>query len=128
MKILKQEYVINAAPQKIWEALTNVDLIDKWGGGPAVMDDKVNTHFKLWDGEIFGKNIEAIPFKKLKQEWYGGKWDKPSILTFSISEEHGKTKVTLVQEDVPDEEYKDVEEGWKIYYMNPLKELVEKEN
>ena len=39
--------------------------------------------------------------------------------------EDGKTEVELIHEDIPDEEAKDIESGWKSYYLGPLKELLE---
>lgn len=125
MKVINQKYIINASSDKVWEALINPNLIKKWSGADAVMDDKIGTIFKLWDGDIFGKNIKVEKEKKLVQEWYGGKWDKPSILTFTLKDLGNKTKVDLLHEDVPDNEAKDIESGWKDYYMNPLKDLVE---
>lgn len=125
MNSIKQTYLINAPIEKVWEALTNTAVIEKWGAGPAEMDDKVGTNFKLWGGEIYGKNIEVVPNKLLKQEWYAGKWDKPSILTFTLSESDGKTKISLVNQNVPEDEFKDVSQGWKDFYMNPLKKLLE---
>lgn len=126
MKTIKQEYLINSTSHNVWEGLTNPDLIKKWSGENAVMDDKKGTNFKLWNGDIFGKNIEIIIKKKLVQQWYGGDWEKPSIVTFKLEDLGSKTKVTLIHEDVPKKEYKDIEQGWKDYYMNPLKKLLEK--
>lgn len=101
-------------------------IIDKWGGGPARMDDKVGTKFTLWGGDIYGKNIKVTLNKELIQEWFGGKWEKPSKVTFTLKEKGDKTEINLLQEDVPDEEVKDINEGWKKYYLGPLKELLEK--
>lgn len=84
--------------------------------------------FSLWGGDIFGKNIRVIKNKKLVQEWYGGKWDKPSIVTFDLNEKDSVTTVKLTHKDIPDNEFKDIESGWKDYYMLPLKEFVEKNN
>lgn len=125
MKPIHQKYEIKAPQEKVWEALVDPKSIEAWGAGPAKMNDKVGFKFSLWGGDIHGKNIEVIKFKKLKQEWYGGDWDKPSILTFKFSEKEGKTKVDLLHEDVPDKEHKNISEGWKDYYMIPLKDYVE---
>ena len=124
MKTIKQAYKINASVEKVWEALVNPEIINKWGGGPAKMSDKLED-FSLWGGDVYGKNIEVVPCKLLKQEWYGGKWAKPSIMSFKLSEKDGLTTVELFQTDIPDEEEKDIDMGWKDYYMEPLKKLVE---
>jgi len=128
MNAIKQKYLIKAPIEKVWEALTNEKVINSWGGGPARMDGKKGTRFKFWGGDIFGENTEVVPNKKLVQNWYAGKWDKPSIVTFDLSYKNGVTAVNLTHTDVPGYEAKDIEMGWKDYYMIPLKEFVEKEN
>ncbi len=127
MKTIKQTYLINSAVNKVWQALTDAKLIEKWGGGPARMDDKVGTEFSLWGGEIWGKNLEVVPNKKLVQDWWskGEIKDKPSTVTFDLSEENGKVKLELTQTDVPDEFEKDLDDGWRDFYLIPLKNFLE---
>ncbi|MBI4038460.1 SRPBCC domain-containing protein [Candidatus Daviesbacteria bacterium] len=125
MKIIRQTYLISAARQAVWQALINPVSIDKWGGGPAHMNDKVGTEFTLWGGDIYGKNIKVVDDRELVQEWFGGKWEKPSKVTFSLKDQSGKTKIDLLHENIPDSEAKDINEGWKSYYLGPIKELLE---
>lgn len=125
MKTIIQDYHINALIEKVWEALINAQEINSWGGGPAKMDDKPGTKFSLWGGDIYGTNIEVEKFKKLVQEWYGGKWEEPSIVTFKLEKKGSSTDIELIHENVPDEEYEDIDKGWKDYYLTPLKEYVE---
>lgn len=128
MKSLKQNYLINAKIEKVWDALVDPEIIAKWGGGPAEMNDTEGFKFKLWGGDIFGKNIEVIPEKKLVQEWYAGKWGVPSIVSFNLNEKNNTTILNLVHKNIPDKEFKDIEKGWKEYYILPLKQLVEAKN
>lgn len=125
MKSFKQTYLINASVAKVWDALVNPKIIDRWGAGPAKMSEKENFEFSLWDGDIYGTNKMVVTNKKLVQEWFGGKWDKPSQVTFELSEKNGKTEVVLTHKDIPDIEFEDIKKGWTDYYMIPLKELVE---
>ena len=126
MKTLKQTYHIHAPLEKVWQALVDPKEIDAWGGGPVKMDEKVGTKFSLWGGEIHGKNIEVTPKKKLVQEWFGGKWDEPSIATFYLSMQDGKTTIDFLQTNIPDNEVEDIADGWKKYYLGPLRSFVEK--
>lgn len=121
-----QEYEINAPIHNVWDALTNPTTIEAWGAGFADMKDTVGYEFKLWGGDIHGKNLEVISEKVLKQEWYGGNWEKPSIVTFELEEKNKKTTLKLTQTDVPEKAIKDIEDGWKEYYLGPLKDLLEK--
>ncbi len=126
VKVIKQEYKIKATIDKVWKCLVDVAEIEKWGGGPAVMDDKVGTEFKLWDGDIYGKNLEVAPNKSLVQEWYGGKWDKPSKVIFVLNETKDGALVYLHHEDVPEHEYEAIKDGWKRYYLGEIKKYLEK--
>ncbi|OGH24173.1 MAG: hypothetical protein A3B47_04910 [Candidatus Levybacteria bacterium RIFCSPLOWO2_01_FULL_39_24] len=125
MKIIKQTYLINSSIEDVWQALVDPKYINAWGGGPAKMADKVGTKFEFWGGDIHGKNIEVVPKKKLVQEWFGGNWGKPSLVTFTLTQEKDAVRINLLQTDVPDNEAKDIGEGWKDYYLGPLKKYLE---
>lgn len=127
MKTIKQTYIINSPAFEVWKALTDIEYINSWGGGPAKMDDKKGTKFSLWDGEIWGENLEVIPNNKLVQHWYskGELPNKPSTVTFTLTDEDGKTELEMVQKDVPDAFEKDLDNGWRDFYLVPLKNYLE---
>ena len=126
MKIIEQSYVIKAPLHKVWQAFVDPILIEKWGGGPAVMGTVESTNFSLWGGDIHGTNVKVIPDKLLSQDWFSGEWDEPSRLNLSFTSNGDETVVDLVQEDVPSSDLKDISEGWKDYYFDPIKELLER--
>ncbi len=123
--MIKQRYLINAPVEDVWEALTNPAIIDKWGGGPSKFEKRVGGKFSFWGGDIWGKNIEIIDKRKLVQEWFGGDWSKPSIVTFKIRGAGGKTEVQLQHMDVPESEEFDFADGWKRYFLGEIKKLLE---
>ena len=126
MKAIRQTYKINAPIEEVWRALVDPKYINAWGGGPSEMSEKTGFEFSLWGGDIFGKNIEVVPAKLVVQEWFGGKWDKPSIAKFELSSKDGETIIEFSQTDVPDAEFSDIEQGWRDYYLGPLKDYLEK--
>lgn len=125
MKKITQKYVIKSPIQEVWKALVDPKYIEGWGGGPAKMSDKVGSNFSLWGGDIHGKNIEVVINKKLVQEWFSGKWSKPSVATFNLSSKNDETTIEFTHENVPEEEFKDIEQGWCDYYLGPLKDYLE---
>lgn len=125
MKAIRQTYHIKAPIGEVWKALTDMKYIDGWGGGPAKMSDKVGSSFSLWDGDTHGKNIEAVTNKKLVQEWFSGKWSKPSVATFNLTTDGKTSTIDFVHENVPEEEFNDIEQGWKDYYLGPIKKYLE---
>lgn len=125
MKSIQQSYAIHAPVQKIWQALIDPKIIDAWGGGPAVMDQNVGTHFSLWGGDIFGENTHIRKNNVLRQNWQEKGWVEPSIVTFSLISKNEITFLKLHQTNIPDERVADIADGWKKYYCGPLKEYVE---
>jgi uncharacterized protein YndB with AHSA1/START domain len=125
MKVLKQEYKIDAPLSKVWEALTDPRVIEKWGGDPVKMEPKVSFEFSLWGGDIHGKNTKVIPQRLLAQDWMSGTWEKYSKLEFKLSFKNGVTTIVLTQTEIPEDEYNDIAEGWKLYYLGEIKKLLE---
>ncbi|EKD90629.1 MAG: activator of HSP90 ATPase 1 family protein [uncultured bacterium] len=126
MKKLQQKHTVKANINEVWQALVDPKVIESWGGGPAKMSDEEGFEFELWGGDIKGKNLMVLEHKKIVQEWYGGKWKKPSIVTFSLASDGDKVEIELIHEDIPDEEFEKIEEGWKESFLGPLKKLLEK--
>jgi activator of HSP90 ATPase len=126
MNKIQKKYFIKAPIEKVWESLVDPKIINAWGGGSAEMSDKVNEEFKLWGGDIYGKNTQVIKNKKLAQDWYGGIWDKLSKLIITLTEKGKETLLELSQENIPDNEVKDIDSGWDDYYFGPMKEYLEK--
>lgn len=123
--MIKQIYEISAPAEKVWQALTDPEIIEQWSGALAVMDADESTEFSLWGGDIWGKNTKMIPNKLIEQDWYGGKWPEPSKLTIEFSEEGGATSIILTHVDVPEKEEQDFADGWRDYYFGPMKDLLE---
>lgn len=120
------EYLIASPVDKVWQALVDPKIIEKWGGGPAMMAGKVDFEFELWGGEIYGKNIEVSKNKKLVQGWRQKGLKESTKVTFSLTPKEGLTSLVLLHEQVPDKEFEDLEKGWREYYLGPIKILLEK--
>jgi len=126
MKSIKQSYEIKAPIAKVWQALVDPDIISQWSENPARMDDQVGTEFKLWGDEIYGKNTKVIPERLLEQEWSDSNFSEPSLVRLELNEHNNLTTINLVQDNVPDDRVDDIDDGWKVYYLGPLKKFVEK--
>jgi activator of HSP90 ATPase len=125
-RIIKKIYEISAPIEQVWRALVDSKIIDEWGGGPSVMNEKIGTEFQLWGGDIHGKNIEVIKGKKLVQEWFEGDWPNPSIVKFILRTENSQTILELEHTSIPDKDINDIDRGWDDYYLGPIKEMLEK--
>ena len=123
MKTIHQSYEVNATPEEVFNALVTPEIIEQWSGAPARMDDQPGTRFELWGGDIYGTNLEVVSGSRLVQEWYGGDWKEPSKATFNIKPNGRGSIVELIHENVPEEEYDNINEGWNKYYLGPLREI-----
>lgn len=126
MKAIKQRHIINAPVEKVWQALVDPKEIEAWGAGPAKMVDKKGFQFSLWGGDIYGTNTKVVRYKILEQDWQEKGWSSPSKVKFTLHEENGKTTLELLHENVPDNEAADITDGWKRYYLGPMKDYLEK--
>jgi activator of HSP90 ATPase len=121
MKIFKKTFRINAEPSDIYAALTNPFTIELWSGYRAIMSTEPGSEFSLWEGDIEGRNIEFIQDKKIVQEWYFGEQEEKSIVTITINSRGEDAEVTVEHSNIPDEEFSDIAEGWREYYMGAIK-------
>ncbi|MBI3495081.1 SRPBCC domain-containing protein [Candidatus Berkelbacteria bacterium] len=125
MKHITQTYTIKAPLKKVWQALVDPEIIHEWSGGPVKMDEKEGTKFSLWGGDIHGINTKVVLYKLLTQDWYEGDWAKPSQVIFTLIYKNGVTTITLDHKNIPDDAAADIADGWKTYYLGPMKELLE---
>ena len=123
--MFKQTYYIDAPVKDVWHALINPKTIKLWSGQNASMSDEVGFNFKLWNGEIFGKNTKVFKGKQLVQDWLQLGWSSPSTVSIELLAKDNKTKINLIHSNFPLTEQKDLEEGWEKYYFGAIKNLLE---
>ncbi len=120
MKTFKKTFKINAEPSDIYSAITNPFTIELWSGYPAAMNTEPDSEFSLWEGDITGKNLEFVQDKKVVQEWYFGDQPEKSIVTITISPDRENSVVTVEQSNIPDDEFNEIAEGWREYYIGAI--------
>lgn len=120
MKDYKSYYIITAAPEDIFMALTNSATIQLWTGEVAEMSTEPGSEFSLWEESITGKNIEFEAGKKIVQEWYFGEQEEKSIVTILLHPHKQGTSVELRHINIPDGDYDEIVEGWDDIYFSAL--------
>ena len=120
MKDYKKYYIIPASPEEVYAALTNPATIQLWTGEPAEMSTLPGSEFSLWEDSIVGKNLEFTEGKKIVQQWYFGDQEKESIVTILLHPHKQGTSVELRHTNIPDQDYKDITEGWDESYFGAL--------
>ncbi len=123
MKDYKNYYILKAAPEVVYAALTNPATIQLWTGEKAEMNTEAGSEFSLWEGSIAGKNIAFDKDKMIVQQWYFGGNDKDSIVTIKLHSHKQGCSVELRHINIPDEAYDEIVEGWNDIYFTALEDF-----
>jgi uncharacterized protein YndB with AHSA1/START domain len=137
---LSKSITINAPAEKVWEAITNPDLVEKYFFGTRVDSDwQVGSPIIFrgeWEGKVYedkGIIIKCVPHKTLQFSYwsnFSGDADSPenySQITYDLVEKNGQTTLTISQNNVKSETAKaDSEKNWDMV-LDGLKALVEKD-
>ena len=136
---LIKEVVINAAPSKVWSAITEVEKAKQWFMEQKGFKPEVGNEFTMlavMDGKEFlhlCKVTEVIPYKKLSYTWKYKGVPGDSLVTFELFPEGDKTRVKLTHEgldtfpqDKPEYARKNFDMGWTQLIEKSLKEFAEK--
>jgi activator of HSP90 ATPase len=117
--------VLCASAEKIYAAYLSSREHAAITGSPAKITPKVGGKFMAWDGYISGEIMELVPNRRIVQTWRTTEFkkdDPDSIVEIDLEERAGRTKLTLAQKNLPrgtKEEYKN---GWRDYYIKPMKD------
>ncbi len=128
---IHQEIVFDATPARIYGVLTNAgEFSEMTGGAPTEFDAKAGGAFSIFDGTIFGINIECVLDERLVQAWRVDDWEPGvfSIVRFDLEAEKTGTRVALEHTGFPEDQRDDLDEGWRLYYWEPLRTMLSAEN
>lgn len=97
----------------------------------AIMSNKIGGKFTAWDGYIQGEIVSLEKNRKIIQKWRTTEFkknDKDSILEITIKEiGKNRTKLILKHSGLPEGSEEEYKNGWKEFYISPLKEFIKKQ-
>jgi uncharacterized protein YndB with AHSA1/START domain len=137
--IAKASTNISAPASRVWDALTNPDIIKQYFFGTEAISDwqeGSSLEFKgEWDGKKYvdkGVILKSDREKLFQYTYLSSFSDLPDLpenyanITYELLEEEGETTVTVKQENVANEEVrKHSEQNWENV-LKALKDLLEK--
>jgi uncharacterized protein YndB with AHSA1/START domain len=136
--VARRTILINAPASRVWQALTDPGLIKKYlFGTEAVSDWKEGSpivYKGVWRGKPYedkGRVVRFVPGRLLQSTYWsslGGLEDKPenyATVTYALSEEAGRTRLSLTQDNISTEEERDhSERNWSLV-LEAMKKLLE---
>lgn len=126
VQTIKQSVIFPCTPQELYEAWMDSTKHGAMVEGNAKIDAKVGGVFSIWDGAIVGTNLELDPTRhRIVQSWRYEYEDwpknKPSTLTIELKKHKDGCELHLTQTDIPQKYAKEIEQGWKDFYWEPMK-------
>ena len=129
---------IKAPPSKVWEALTEPDMIKQYLFGTNVTTDwKVGspiTYKGIWQGKSYedkGKILQVEPGRLLVSTYWSALSGLPDVpenyntVRYELSSEGGGTRLSVIQDNNATQEDADHSgQNWKIV-LDGLKKLLE---
>ena len=137
--IAKASTIISAPASRVWEALTNPEIIRQYlFGTQAVSDWKEGSSLEFkgeWEGKKYldkGIILKSEPEKLFQYTYLSSFSNLPDLpenyanVTYELHQDDGETILTVKQENIANEEArKHSEKNWE-YVLNTLKDLLEK--
>lgn len=127
MPDFKKYFIIPTEPEALYAGLTFKPTIELWTGSPAVFEETPGTEFSLWDGSIVGRNMEFEKSRLIRQEWYFGEQDEPSLVTMKLHPHKKGTSLEIIHTNIPEEAYEEIVDGWENVYIRDLMLFYEEE-
>lgn len=118
---IHHETEIDASAQRVWDVLTNPDELNRWIATEANVElEKDGTYGLGWtqDGIDFGasKILDVIPGEKLVLEIPAGFTPSPTVMTWEMKENNGKTWLTFTHSGFDaDQDVSELYSGWRSF-------------
>lgn len=127
-KTIRQSVTFKTSPHVIYEMLMDSRKHAKFTGEKANISRKIGGKFTAYAGYINGVNLNLVQDRTIVQSWRGSDWPRGlySKVTFLLEKVKGGARLIFRQSGVPEEYYKDINQGWRDYYWKPMREIVEK--
>lgn len=128
-------------PEKVWEAITNVDLMKQWffkeiSGFKAEVgfSTRFNVHVNGRDFLHIWTILDVEPQKKISYNWRYEAFEGDSKVTFELFEKDNQVKLMVTHQEtvafpknIPEFERSSGVAGWNYFIKEQLKGFLEKE-
>lgn len=109
-------------PDRIYQVLLDAKQFTACSGLPAEIDPKVGGWFRLFNGQIEGRNVELVPNQRVVQAWRPAYWAPGvySIAKFELVPRGSATRVVFDHAGFTQDLQEHLAGGWVEHYWEPL--------
>ena len=122
--------ILPATPEQLYDAwLSSHGHTAMTGGAPATTEPRVGARHTAWNGYISGEHIELEPPRRILQTWRTTEFPESapdSLVEIVLLRDAGGTRLTLIQNGIPDGEGEKYHLGWQEHYFAPMRAHFEK--
>jgi activator of HSP90 ATPase len=135
---IHQEVTFNAAPKRVYDALTEASQFQKVeslsdamksldiSSHPARISREPGGTFSLFGDYIIGRQIELVENQRIVQAWRVASWEPGifSIARFELKEQGTSTKLVFDHAGFPSGTAEHLAAGWHAHYWEPLEKFL----
>jgi activator of HSP90 ATPase len=109
-------------PERIYHVLLDSKQFNSCTGLAAEIDPKAGGAFRLFDGQIEGRNVELVPDRRIVQAWRPASWPAGvySIARFELVAGAPGTRIVFDHSGFSEDKQEHLAAGWVDHYWEPL--------
>jgi uncharacterized protein YndB with AHSA1/START domain len=124
---IRQDALVPAPPQQVFELLTSGSLFCAATGQPAEITDREGDTFSIFGGRVEGRQIELVPGERVVQAWRFGQahpsaWEPGvySTVRFALEPAGDGTRLVIDHTGIPAEWTEHISRGYPTFYQDPI--------
>ena len=126
-KLVRQSVTLPASARELYAMYLSPRTHKAITGGKVVISARPGSKFSAFNGMLRGRMLYTVPGRLIVQAWRSSGWKKgdlDSTLILRFTPKGKKGRFDLVHANVPDHDYRGVNNGWKKYYWRPWRKYL----
>ena len=126
-KLVKQCVVLPAPARELYAMYLNPKMHAAITGHKVKIGSRAGSPFRAFNGALYRRILQTIAGRLIVQSWRSTafrKGDDDSTLVLRFTPQGGKGRIDLMHVNVPDHDYRGVNNGWKTYYWKPWRKYL----
>ncbi len=126
-RIVRQSVVLPAAAKSLYAMYLSPAKHAAITGRKVAIGARPGAKFSAFNGALSGRMLYTVPGRLIVQAWRSTafrKGDVDSTLILRFTPKGRRGRIDLVHVNVPDHDYRGVNNGWKQYYWKPWRKYL----